>query len=630
MARRPRKESSRRNAPVPDAQGSDRRATLAVCVLLLLAIALVFGQTVHHDFVNYDDDVYVTDNPHLSHGVTARGVAWAFTDSHASNWHPLTWLSHMMDVQLYGVAHPAGHHLTSVLLHGATAILLFLVLLRMTSDLWPSAFVASLFAVHPLHVESVAWIAERKDVLSGLFFVLTLAAYVWYARTPFSYRRYVLVLASFALGLLSKPMLVTLPFVLLLLDYWPLGRLPQWTAFGSPDRRQERPAAAWRLVLEKMPMLALAAACSVVTYAVQETARGSLANVPLPSRVANALVSYVVYLEKFVYPVGLAVFYPHPEQALPAWKIAGACLLLAGISTGVLAWRRRHPYLLVGWFWYLGMLVPVIGLVQVGSQAMADRYTYLTQIGLYVAVAWGGLHVARTSAGRRRACAVAAGLALVVMAGSAWRQVSFWRDSETLWSHALSVTSRNHEAHNGLARALARRGQTDAAIAQYAEALAIKPDHVDAHNNLGTVLAGRGEHDAAITQYRIALRIKPDHAEAHNNLALALADRGQVDAAIAHYEKALALEPRFAEAHYNLGNALAGRGQADQAAAEYEQALAARPDFAEAHNNLGTVLAGRGDIDSAIAHYRKALAINPDFISARENLALVLAERNKS
>jgi protein O-mannosyl-transferase len=438
------------------------------------------------------------------------------------------------------------------------------------------------------------------------------------------------VLATFALGLLSKPMLVTLPFVLLLLDYWPLERFSPAAASGPRDRTFEPRATAWRLVLEKIPMLALAAASSVVTYVVQETARGSLAHVPLSSRMANAVVSYVAYLGKFVYPVGLAVFYPHPEQALPAWKIAGACLVLAGISAGVLVWRRRHPYLLVGWFWYLGMLVPVIGLVQVGSQAMADRYTYLTQIGLYVAVAWGGLHVVRTSAGRRRACAIAAGLALVLLAGSAWRQVSFWRDSETLWSHALSVTSRNHEAHNGLARALARRGQMDAAIAQYEEALAIKPDYVEAHNNLGNVLAGRGEHAAAITQYRMALRIKPDHAEAHNNLALALADGGQVDAAIAHYEKALALEPRFAEAHYNLGNALAGRGQADLAAAEYEQALAVRPDFAEAHNNLGTVLAGRGEIDSAIAHYRKALAINPDFISARENLAVLLAERQKS
>jgi tetratricopeptide (TPR) repeat protein len=382
--------------------------------------------------------------------------------------------------------------------------------------------------------------------------------------------------------------------------------------------------AQW-LLLEKVPLLVVAAACSVLTYVVQATARGSMDHLPPSSRLANAVVSYVAYLVKFVYPAELAVFYPHPGHALPAWQIAGACLVLAGISAGALAWKRRHPYLLVGWLWYLGTLVPVIGLVQVGSQAMADRYSYLTQIGLYLAVAWGVAHVARPSSFRRLACGVTAGLAFVALSACAWRQASFWKDSETLWTRALASTSGNYEAHNGLGRALAHRGETTAAIAQYEEALAIKPDYVDAHNNLGNVLADRGQMRAAMGQYRAALQTKPDDAEAHNNLGLAMADLGNMDAGIEHYEKALAAKPDFAEAHYNLANALASRGHLDSGMAHYRAALRARPDFAEAHNNLGTLLARRGQTEEAIAQFREALAIAPEFASARENLAAVLA-----
>ena len=638
MARRPRKnrvpDGSSRGHRGPGSPESgplrrNRYVILLLSCLLLVAIGIVFDQTLHHEFVNYDDELYVIDNPQVARGITARGIVWAFTESHASNWHPLTWLSHMLDCQVYGVAQPGGHHLTSVLLHAVTAILLLLVLVQMTGDVWPGAVASALFALHPLHVESVAWVAERKDVLSGLFFVLSLAAYVRYVRRPFSLPRYVLVLGCFTLGLLSKPMLVTLPFVLLLLDYWPLRRCP-FAGADAPETLRARPVTTRWLLLEKIPFIGLATACSVVTFVAQETARGSLAHLPLSSRVANALVSYVAYLGKFLYPVGLAVFYPHPEHALPAGQIAGACVVLGGISAGVLAWRRRHPYLLVGWLWYLGMLVPVIGLVQVGSQAMADRYSYLTQIGLYLAVAWGAAHLARASSSRRWIYDVTACLALFVLSACAWRQASFWKDSEALWAHALASTSRNYEAHNGLARALARRGEVGAAIAHYEQALAIRPDYVEAHNNLGNALAGRGEVEAAIAHYLMVLSIRPDHAEAHNNLALALAGQGKAEAAIAHYEKALALEPDFAEAHYNLANALAGRGEADVAVAHYRQALAIKPTFAEAHNNLGTLLAGRGHTDEAIAHFQKALLINPDFAGARENLAVILASRKGS
>jgi Flp pilus assembly protein TadD len=516
------------------------------------------------------------------------------------------------------------------LIHAITAVLLFFVLLRMTGDVWPSAGVSGLFAVHPQHVESVAWIAERKDVLSGLFFVLTLAAYLRYARRPFSIRRYLPVVGALALGLLSKPMLVTVPFVLLLLDYWPLRRF-SFAPRGDTTHAPHAPVAPVRwLVAEKIPLLALAAISSVITYLVQEGARGSLARLPLSSRLANAVVSYVAYLGTFVYPSGLAVFYPHPAQGLPVWKIAGACVLLSGVTAVAFACRKRHPYALVGWLWYLGMLVPVIGLVQVGAQARADRYTYLTHTGVYVVVAWGAWHLARTGPSRARTIGVAASVAMVVLSVCAWRQVSFWRDSESLWTHALESTSGNYEAHNGLARALARRGQLDAAITHYQQALAIKPDFVDAHDNLGNALAASGRLDAAIAQYRMALAIKPDDAGTHNNLGLALAERGQADAAIEQYQRALACQPDFAEAHYNLGNAFATRGRADAAIAQYGQALAINPAFAEAHNNLGTVLAERGQTDEAIAHYRKALAINPQFVSARDNLATVLAARKGS
>ena len=336
---------------------------------------------------------------------------------------------------------------------------------------------------------------------------------------------------------------------------------------------------------------------------------------------------YVSYLGKFVYPVRLAVFYPHPGTALPLWQVVTASLVLCGISAGVFAWGRRQPYLLVGWLWYLGMLVPVIGLVQVGYQAMADRYTYLPQIGIYMMLAWGAVHLAGASPVRRRACAVAACIVVALLSVRAWRQTSYWRDSEALWMHALASTSRNYEAHHHLGKALAARGESDAAIAQYRLALEIRPDFVEAHNNLANVLVTRGQVDAAVDHYETALQIKPDFVEAHNNLGLALAERGQAAAAIAHYRRALAIDGEFVEAHYNLANALAGQGQDAEAIAHYEHAVTLRPNFAAAHNNLGTLLAQRGDVEAAIAQYQKALQIDPQFVSARRNLAAVTAGR---
>ena len=406
-------------ASLPDGQPHNRWLALAICLLLALAVWAVFGQTLHHEFVNYDDRDYVYENPTITQGLSPNGIIWAFTHTHASNWHPLTTLSHMLDCQLYGLR-PGGHHLTSVLIHGATVILLFLVLRKMTGATWRSAFVAAVFAIHPLRVESVAWVAERKDVLSGLFFMLTLWAYVHhtqmhesesgracpYLRSPF----YWLALLLFTLGLMSKPMLVTLPFVLLLLDYWPLNRLSS----SAPGTRRSLLAAWVRLCLEKIPFLLLATAACVATLVAQRRAIVPLQDMGFHARIGNALAAYATYLGQMLCPMGLAVLYPHPGRYLSAWTVGWSALVLLSISAGVMVGRRKHPYLLVGWLWYLGMLVPVIGLMQVGDQARADRYTYLPQIGLYLLVAWGAVELCGC---RRWRCVVLGSAAAAIIAG---------------------------------------------------------------------------------------------------------------------------------------------------------------------------------------------------------------------
>ncbi len=613
---------------------------LAVCGLLLLAVIAVFGQVVGHGFVNFDDGDYVVENRHVQEGLTGPWLVWAVTGYDAFNWHPLTWLSHTLDYQLYGLK-PAGHHLTSLLLHATTAILLFLTLRRMTGALWPSAFVAAVFAIHPLRVESVAWVSERKDVLSGLLFTLTLWFYVRYAERPPSWGRYVLVMASFTLGLMAKPMLVTLPFVLLLLDYWPLGR---WQGAGSKEHgarisnlksqiRDSRsslsnslyaPRSLLALVAEKIPMFALAAASCVITFAAQRGAIAPLQERDFSSRIAGATVAYVTYLGKMFYPADLSILYGLPNGPPPTSEVLAAVILLTSISIAVFAIRRKCPFLLFGWLWYLGTLVPVIGLVQVGKQALADRYTYLTQIGLYIAFAWG---VANTAASRpyRRGLAVLSALVLAGLIVSAWQQTRYWRDSVTLWSHALACSAETSVAHRCLAQALIGRGQVEEGIAHLQRALEITPDFAEAHNNLGYVLAGQGKIDEAIAHYQRALEAQPDYAEAHYNLGFALAGRGQVDDAISHYRKALETKPEFAEAQYNLGNALDRRGQVAEAISHYRKALEIKPDFAEAHNNLGHALAGRGQVDEAIDHYRKALEVQPDYAKAHNNLGHALA-----
>ncbi len=578
-----------------------------VCGLLALLVAVVFGQTLRHAFVDYDDYDYVCDNPQVAAGFTGQGFAWAFTHFHSNNWHPLAWLSHALDCQFYGLSYPGGHHLSNVLLHAASTILLFLVLRRMTGGLWPSAGAAALFAIHPLHVESVAWVAERKDVLSGLFCMLTFWFYARYAERPASWGRYLLVIASFALGLMAKPMLVTLPFVLLLLDYWPLGRagsrrapcthgrgagghhvpmvgeqagtMYPWSGSRNPQAPIPHfPRSLLPLVVEKIPLFVLAAISCVVTYSAQGTAITPLERLPLGVRTANALLSYVAYLVQFFYPVGLAVFYPRPKDPLPIWYIFAAVLLLVGISLAVLACRRKCPYLLVGWLWYLGMLVPVIGLVQVGSQTHADRYTYLPQIGLYIALAWGAERASRGWAYRRPVAGAVSALALMGLTCCAWQQVSYWKDAETLWRHALACTSNNYLAHSSMGIALAEHGHLDEAIAQYRTALEINPDYELAHYNLGLALAGRGEVEEALAHFRTALDIRPDHAAVLNNMAWILATNAEEKfrdgaEAVRLAQRANQLSPHDANGLDTLAAAYAEAGRFQDALAAAREAL---------------------------------------------------------
>ena len=558
-----------------------RWIVIGICLFLAALVWVVFGQTLGHEFVNYDDDIYVSENPAVTPGLNLAGVGWAFTHIVASNWHPVTMLSHMLDCQLYGL-NAGGHHLTNVLLHMTTVILLFLVLREMTGALWRSAFVAAVFAIHPLRVESVAWVAERKDVLCGVFFMLALWAYVRCVRRSFSPGRYLLLVCLFALGLMSKSMLVTLPFVLLLLDYWPLGR------FDNPNHLPAICSIPLHLILEKIPLLALAAADCVVTVLSQHSAIAPGDYLPLSSRINNAALSYVVYLQQMFYPAKLAVLYPLPANSIPVLKSIGAVLFLAIVSGGVFAWRKKYPFMLVGWLWYLGMLVPVIGLVHVGLQAHADRYTYLPQIGLDLLVTW----MLAGQFARPRQRMFLAGLAitsLAALAVAARLQTAYWKVSELLWSHTLEVTSQNAAAQNNLGNALFQKGQMDEAIAHYQAALAIQPDHAKAHYNLGNALAGQSKLDEAIVEFQKALAIQPDQPEVLNNLATALLRNGQVDEAIIQFRKTLAIQPGLAGAHNNLGAALFKKGQVNEAINSFQKALAIQPDSGDAQDNLARI-----------------------------------------
>jgi Flp pilus assembly protein TadD len=583
--------------------GLHRHRILLLCLVLTIAILSLFWQVQNHGFVNFDDDLYVTANPRVQAGLTVDGIVWAFTTTHASNWHPLTWLSHMVDCHLFGL-NPGAHHFTNLLLHVANTLLLFLVFHRMTRAVWNSACVAALFALHPLHVESVAWVAERKDLLSTFFWLLTMGLYLRYVKRP-RYTRYLLVFLSFSLGLMAKPMLVTLPFVLLLLDYWPLGRLEfvpsSLTTQSAPGKSTvfwSRRSLILRLVLEKIPLLGLATVSSLVTFLVQRSggALESLNTIPLNVRLANAFVTYVRYMEKTIWPHDLAVFYPHPGRSLPMWEVAGAVLLLLSITVLVLRTVRSHPYLTTGWLWYLGTLVPVIGIVQVGSQALADRYTYVPLIGLFIVMAWGLPDMLARWPHRRAALATLTAGFLVALMIYSLLQVGYWQNSSTLFRHTLDVTTNNWLAHN----------------------------------NLGLALASDGDSAGALAQYRQSLRIHPKHAQAHNNLGIALAQHKSPREAVIHFETALHLKPDFADAHYNLGLLLMNNGELDDAIFHYQQAMQSEPDDPQIYNNMANALLRRGDVCGAISHYREALRLEPGSATTRRNLEVALTMQRTS
>lgn len=589
---------------------------------LIATTIAVFFPVMNHDFVYYDDPKYVTENAVVSRGLTAQGLTWAFTTGTDANWFPLTWLSHMLDVQLHGM-NAGGHHFTSLLLHALSAAVLFKVLHMMTGMIGRSAFVAAMFSLHPLHVESVAWVAERKDVVSTLFWMLTMWAYAAYARDP-KLRRYVLVMILFALGLMSKPMLVTLPFVLLLLDFWPLRRVEGM----SPKSNLQRTYA--QLIREKIPLFALAVASSITTFLVQREggAVGTFDAYPFAQRVANALVSYLAYVRKMIWPADLAAFYPY-RMEIPAAAALAAFAALVGLSYLCVRFARKYPYLPVGWFWYVGTLVPVIGLVQVGNQAMADRYSYIPIVGLFIIAAWGIGEIAEKLRLDRFVLAGAAILTVLASAAISRSQLRHWQSSSHLWTHALDVTQENHVAHNNLGLALAGEGKTEEAISQYREALRIRPAYATARTNLGAALSKQGKLDEAVANYTEVLRAKPDMAEAHLNLGAALASQGKIDEAISRYQQAVRLKPDYADAYANLGLALASKGQLDAAIAEYNKAIELRPAFAEVHNNLGFALARQGKLDESIAHYNEAIRQKPDFVLAHINLGISLVNLNR-
>ncbi len=646
-------EGSRAAAPRESCSGE--LGVPGVCGFLVLAVSIVFGQTVGYPFVSYDDPEYVYENPHVTCGLNIHDIAWAFTASRESNWHPLTWISHQLDWQIYG-NWAGGHHLGNVLLHCLTAVLLFLVLQRMSGRLWRSALVAALFALHPLRVESVAWVAERKDVLCGLFFVLTLAAYAGYVRRPFSLARYLAVLGPYALGLMCKPMLLTVPFVLLLLDYWPLGRLAGYELRGVSARL----AVMGRLLLEKTPLLLLSAASCIVTFKAQHQSMASVTSLPLVARSANAVLSYAGYLGKAFWPANLAVFYPHAEDRFLLGAVAGSAMLLLGITVATLVLRRRCPYLLMGWLWYIGMLLPVIGIVQVGKQASADRYTYLPMIGLCIAVVWGVGDVLVIAPRYRRVACWGMALLLAILMGTAWRQTGFWRNSETLWTRDLAIVSNNAVAHINLGRCyyeahrfpetieqsrqalllepdnpqahynlglvLDRLGRPADAIEQYRRAIRAEPDYVQARYNLGCALDQLGRPADAIEQYRRAIQAEPDYAQAHHNLGHGLYESGNTAEAIEHYRRALRIDPAYALAHFNLARALFNSGQTAEAIEHYRQAVRLKPDYASACNNLGNALLKLGRLAEAIQQYEQAVKVQPDYTTAHCNLGLCLAK----
>lgn len=610
MGKASRRRQRDEPATAPEAAPAGRGLWIS---LGLIAVNLaVYSQVIHFGLVSYDDVHYLKLSPHLSNGLTLSGVKWALTTFFFANWHPLTWLSYMLDVELYGL-NPGGFHAMNVALHTLASLLLFRMLRRLSGAEFPSAFVAALFAVHPLHVESVAWVSERKDVLSAVFLMLALSAYGAYARRP-GLRRYLLVALLFALGLMSKPMLVTFPFLLLLLDYWPLRR---WALPGDVPGPQQQPT--WPLLVEKAPLLLLSAFSCFLTMRAQALNVAKLIELPFGARLANAANSYVSYAAKTLWPIDLAVFYPYPRVQSGWWMVA--CLLgLAAVSLAVVREVRRRPFLAVGWFWYLGTLVPVIGLIQAGDQAMADRYSYIPIIGLFIMAAWGAVELATRRPALRAPLGAAAACAVLTCLIAARAQVGYWRSDKALWARALAVTRGNYVAETGMGTVLLAEGEFELAIVHYEKAVALEPYYAQTYNTLGVMLMKYGHVRSALPYLDRAVNLQPGFAEAHSNLGLALSSIGKVDQAIASFKEALRLDPSYAEVQVNLAIVLSGQGRLDEALPLIYEALRLNPDYADGHYNLAVALFSQGKAAEAAAHLRTALRLNPEHAEARAML----------
>ena len=578
-----------------------------ICAVLVVVTTAVYYQVCRYNFVSYDDNIYVYNNPHIRAGITPDTIKWAFTTDYSHMYHPLTWVSLMLDWQLFGT-NAGGYHLTNLIIHIVNTLLLFIVLKKMTRALWPSAFVAALFALHPLHVESVAWVTERKDVLSTFFWLLTVLAYVRYVKRP-KIIGYLLVVVFYAFSLLSKPMVVTLPFVLLLLDYWPLDRF-----------RAKR--SLRRLLIEKIPLFAMVVILSIVTFVYHQQGEStmSLEALSIRIRIYNSLISYMQYIIKMIWPARLAFFYPYLGQNVSVLYAVISAIILPAITIFVLLFSKKHRYLFTGWFWYLGMLVPVIGLVQVGSQAMADRYSYMTLTGLFIIIAWGLPELLGKWPYRKTALGVSMVIVLTVLGICAHRQVSCWKNSFTLFSHALKVTQNNWLAYNNLGVIYDNSGRGAEAIENFKQAVKLKPDFANAPYNLGVAYGKLGRHQEAIEAFKQAIRIDSNYAQVHYNLGIAYINLGRWQDAVEACKQAIKIKPNYAEAHYNLGVSYEGLGRYQDAAEAYKQAIRIKPDYADAYLNLGVTYSELGRYQDEVEAYKQAIKIRPNYAEAHYNL----------
>ena len=644
------------------------RWRIRICLFLIFFVLVAYGQVKNFTFIDYDDSVYVTENHHVQAGITVEGFLWAFKfneQTFYSYWQPLTWLSHMLDVQLYGMK-PGYHHLTNVFFHIANTLLLFLLFHTITGKLWQSTLVASLFALHPLNVESVVWVAERKNVLSTFFWMLTMLSYAWYVKQPVMYR-YFLTILSFTLGLMTKPMLVTLPFILILLDFWPLKRFEIGKAHSFDHVMPKssiccaRLPLFFRLLSEKIPLLFLSVTSIYLSLSLVKNYHTTVSTdmVPFNLRIANALVSYVKYIVKMIWPLNLAVLYPFPSR-MPVWQMIGAILFLAGVSFLVIRLMRTKPYLVFGWFWYLVTLIPVIGIVQAGIwPEMADRWAYVPSIGLFIMIAWGIADILNGWQHRGITLVVIVMVLPLALIGVTRKQISYWQNSITLFKHTLSITKNNIYVHNNIGVALEKQGQIEEAIQHYMIVLKSDPNYAHAHNNLGNALSALGRDREAIGHYREALRIYPRYAKAYFNLGNVLLRQGKLDEASGHYIEALKIDPWYAEVHNNLGSILAIQGRTVEAIGHFREALRIRPDYAEAQGNLEkNVLIGQeknqeflklqealvqspedfglqlklgkhykamGELEKALVYYQRALSIQPALVEALNDVGLIYA-----